>query len=219
MYKRSLLVFGAALALVAGASVAGEGPRTVAECLPEGLAQWVKDMGAETALDQVPGWVAEEFRSGAPGPSAMFAIVGDKVNVVRTKLSIKVKSGDHLVAVTKVIVADEAKGSRAITIGEKVLPGDEILEGLVFNLHSGSAPGDTSAVVEYGESKVVLDDGHGIFSKPCLKSCSVTCTGGNACCWDCGAGNKCVVCCSCTSTCPNGAGGGDSCSVSCAESH
>ena len=42
MCKRGFLLFGVALDLLAGASVGGEDPRTVAECLPQTLAQWIK---------------------------------------------------------------------------------------------------------------------------------------------------------------------------------
>jgi hypothetical protein len=222
MYKRGLLVFGVALAVMAGASVAGEGPRTVAECLPQGLGQWVKDLEADTALDQLPGWVAEEFRGGTPGPSAMLAILGEKVNVVPAELPMLVVSGDHLVAVSNVFVADEAEGRRAIGVGEKVFPGDEILEGLILNLAPESAARGTSAVVEDGESTVTLAGGEGLLvpRRPCLRSCSITCPDGErSCCWDCGVG-KCCACCSCTAgtTCPGGGMGGTSCTTSCVDS-
>jgi len=225
MCKRGLLVFGVALALMAGASVGGEDPRTVAECLPQGLAQWVEDIGADTALDQVSGWVAEEFRSGTPGTPAMLAILEEKVNVITAELPVTVISGDHLVAVTNVIVADEAEGRRAIGIGEKVLPGDEILVGLIFNLPPGSASGDTSAVVEDGESTITLGDGEGLVvpARTCARSCGGTCgTGKEACCWDCDPTSACCACCSCVvagATCADGTTAMASCTVSCVESN
>ena len=221
MYKRRLLVFGVALALMAGASAPGERPQTVAECLPQGLAQWVKDVGADAALDQAPVWVAGEFRSGTPGPSAMLAILGEKVNVVPAELPMLVISGDHLVAVSNVFVADQAEGRRAIGIGERVFPGDEILEGLVFNLPPESAARGASAVVEDGESTVTLAAGEGLLvPRPaCARGCSITCPEGErACCWDCGV-NQCCACCTCTTgTCASGGTGGVSCTVTCAES-
>lgn len=201
-------------------------PASVAECLPPVVGQWVKDMGADTALDELPSCWAEEFRSGAPSSRAMLGILEDKVDVVRTKLPNTVISGDHLVAVTNVIVAGEHEGeeSRVIAIGEKILPGDEILAGLIFNLPPHAAPRCTSAVFEDGETTVALDVGEGLNIVPsCARSCSITCgTGERACCWDCTGGSKCCACCSCvpaSSSCPEGLAGGTNCTISCADSN